>query len=398
KDVGDNYTATLTAVNGNANFVLPVGGIKTQFAIMGEKKAGVIIWDNTTLYYNNQNRKPQAYYLIEGDETKHYLEVTVSGSSRVVGTYTASVNPDLSLNLTGAKTVTFNVVALPVVIEIGDARTVYGESVTLTDWTYADGSEHFVDGESFTISLTYGGGVNAGKYKISGEFRSPNSANYDVTFIGSWHSADGDNGKFGPLTINKATIDVSALTVTGTSVNYDGKKHGVEVSGLPAGVTAHCEYSLGGFTVASDNVIGAGEYDVTITFIVADANNYNTIPQMTAKLVINKSVITVTAYDNEITYGDKPAASFKGAEVVGADLSDLKGTLTFTFDYKQYGNAGKYKIIPAGLSSDNYEINFVAGVLTVNKRVITISWFDDDTLGSKTFKYTYIDDDTAFVP
>jgi len=406
KEIGDNYTATITAVDGNNNFTLPVGGIEKQFSIMAATKSGVIIWDNTPLYYNSQNLKPKAYYLLDGDdETKHYLEVTVSGNSKAVGTYTASVNPDSSLNLTGSKTMTFKVLALPVVIEIGDVFATYGETVTFTDndWSYANGN-HFIDGESFTINLTYGGATDAGKYKISGEFHSANSANYDVTFVGGWQSADGDNGKFGTLTINKATIDISALTVTGTSVNYDGKVHGVEVVGLPAGVTANYRYSLGGYVVANNQVIGAGEYDVTITFTVADADNFNTVPQMTAKLVINKSVITVTAYDNEIVYGDKPAASAKGnngfigSEIAGADLSDLKGTLTYTFDYKQYGNVGKYRIIPGGLTSDNYKVNFVAGVLTVKPRVITISWFDDDTLGSKNFKYDYVDDSTYFLP
>ena len=405
KDIGDNYTATITAVSGNANFTIPVGGIKTQFAVMTEKKSGVIIWDNTTLYYNNQNRKPSAYYLLEGDETKHYLEVTVSGSSRVVGAYTASVNPDASLNLTGSKTMTFNVVALPVVIAIGDVHAVYGSAVTFTqdDWSYA-GENRFVDGESFTINLTYGGQTDVGKYMISGEFQSANKANYDVTFVGGWQSADANNGKFGILTITKATIDLSSLTVTGTSANYDGNAHNVEVAGLPAGVTAHYEYSLGGFIVAENNVIAAGEYDVIITFTVENANNFNTIPQMTAKLVINKAVITVAAYDNEIVYGEAPAASsqgqagYIGVSVTGADLSDLSGTLTFTFDYKQFDNAGKYQIVPGGLASDNYTINFVSGVLTVKRRVISVNWFDDDTLGSKTFKYTYISDDVTFLP
>lgn len=397
-EIGANYTAKISSVE-DKNYSLPAGGITTTFSILSEIRAGVIIWDNSPLYYNGENRKPEAYYLVDGSDEKHFLEVTVSGNSRIVGKYTATVSPDASLHLTGAKSIQFEVLPLPVIIEIGDYTAVYGEEITLgdTNWNYAAGSAHFLDGEAFTVHITTDG-KNAGKHKIAGEFSSANGANYDVSFVGSWASGDADNGKYGTLTIVKATIDISGLKVEGTEVDYDGNPHALTISGLPEGVKAHFAYSLNGWNCLPENVKGAGVYNVTVTFTIdtEDADNYNPVPPVNLTLTISPATVRVTANNNTIVYGDRPSAN--GATITGADPSLLGGTLTYTFDYRQYQGVGRYTITPSGLTSDNYEIIFVPGVLTVEKRVISIEWFDDDTLGSKNFKYTYVNNSTFFTP
>ena len=52
--------------------------------------------------------------------------------------------------------------------------------------------------------------------------------------------------------------------------------------------------------------------------------------------------------------------------------------MDYEYDYNQYDNAdGDYTITPKGLSSDNYDINFVPGKLTIEPKEIGIEWSDE---------------------
>ena len=94
-------------------------------------------------------------------------------------------------------------------------------------------------------------------------------------------------------------------------------------------------------------------------------------------VTVEKAPLTVTANDKTIIYGAVPAnagVSYDGF-VNGETASVLDGTLDFTYSYAQYGNVGSsYTITPKGLTSDNYAITFTAGTLTVQQKVIGISW------------------------
>ena len=85
--------------------------------------------------------------------------------------------------------------------------------------------------------------------------------------------------------------------------------------------------------------------------------------------------MTITAKPKTITYGDAPTndgvtyGEFAGTETE----SVLTGTLTYSYNYEQYGNAGSYKITPSGLSNSNYDITFAPGTLTVNKKSLTVT-------------------------
>ena len=54
----------------------------------------------------------------------------------------------------------------------------------------------------------------------------------------------------------------------------------------------------------------------------------------------------------------------------GESEAVLGGTLDYDYNYSPNDNVGTYSIMPKGLTSDNYNISFVAGTLTVNPKVI----------------------------
>ncbi len=103
---------------------------------------------------------------------------------------------------------------------------------------------------------------------------------------------------------------------------------------------------------------------------------------------ISKAPLTVTANNNEITYGNSPdnkGVSYSGF-VNNEDAGVLGGTLNYTYSYEQYDNVGDaYTITPAGLTSDNYDITYVPGTLKVNQLEAKLAWENtaDRTYGDR---------------
>jgi hypothetical protein len=96
--------------------------------------------------------------------------------------------------------------------------------------------------------------------------------------------------------------------------------------------------------------------------------NYKADPVTGSQTVsITKAPLTITAKDAEISYNEEAVNSGVTYEgfAEGEDESVLNGELSYAYNYKQGDNSGEYTITPSGLTSDNYEITFVDGKLTV---------------------------------
>ena len=92
-------------------------------------------------------------------------------------------------------------------------------------------------------------------------------------------------------------------------------------------------------------------------------------------LTVDPAALTVTADDATRTYGAaNPAftASFDGF-VNGEGVGDLDGALAFVTDAGPRSNVGTYAVTPEGLTSGNYAISFVNGVLTVDPARLTVT-------------------------
>lgn len=115
------------------------------------------------------------------------------------------------------------------------------------------------------------------------------------------------------LTINKATYDMSGVTLGNKTVTYNGNAHAVELAGdLPEGVTSEIKYySDEAHTTEVKTPTNAGTYYAVASFSSTDAN-YEAIDSKTATLTINKATIDVSgvvtndlsvcASGNEVNY------------------------------------------------------------------------------------------------
>ena len=90
--------------------------------------------------------------------------------------------------------------------------------------------------------------------------------------------------------------------------------------------------------------------------------------------MVDPAALTIKANDASRVVGAlNPAFSATATGFVNGDtLASLQGTLTFTTPATTSSPAGTYSITPAGLSSTNYAIAFVAGELIVNSAMFRL--------------------------
>ncbi|NLY38938.1 MAG: hypothetical protein GX044_06520, partial [Firmicutes bacterium] len=245
----------------------------------------------------------------------------------------------------------------PLTIKADDKSKVYGDPDPAFSASY-DGlklndTPAVVSGLAFSREE----GEDVGTYTITPS--GATASNYNISY------------QSGTLTINPAPLTITAddkSKVYGDAdpaftASYDGLK----LNDTPAVVS--------GLTISREEGEDVGTY--TITPSGATASNYN-ISYQSGTLTINKANLKVIAEDKTKVYDGQPYSGFtvryEGFKF-DDDASDLGGTLSFEGVGVTAVNAGSYSIRPAGLTSNNYEIEFVTGTLTIQKANPTIlSW------------------------
>ena len=103
---------------------------------------------------------------------------------------------------------------------------------------------------------------------------------------------------------------------------------------------------------------------------IDESRNFKGAKSEWKAFTVNKAKLTVTAKDLRIPVKSEIPeykAVYKG--FAGADnAASLGGNLKFTCSYTKESEVGTYKITPYGLTSENYELCFVEGTLTVEEK------------------------------
>ena len=173
-------------------------------------------------------------------------------------------------------------------------------------------------------------------------------------------------------TITKAPLQVTAGSYTMTygdevpefAFSYDGFVNGEDSTVLVSQPVIRCE--------AGENP-GAGEYVITVSG--GEADNYG-FEYVAGKLTVEKAPLKVAAQSYTMTYGDEVpefAFSYDGF-VNGEDSTVLVSQPVIACEAGENPDAGEYAITVSGGEADNYEFEYVAGKLTVEKAAQTIEW------------------------
>ncbi|MBR6279380.1 MAG: leucine-rich repeat protein [Bacteroidales bacterium] len=227
-----------------------------------------------------------------------------------------------------------------------------------------------VEGTTCTPTLKEGG-VNVGNY--TAEVIGLSNTNYLLP-------SSGNNKAY---SITQKEVEIVSVTVSDKT--YDGNKTAeVSESTLSGVLTAdESNVSLVNATAefAEKNV---GQWGITFTsdftLTGTKAENYTLkVKRPTdVKANITPKDLTVKANNHTITYGDAPSnngVTYSGF-ISGEDESVLSGTLDYDYTYAQYEDYDKENktITPKGLTSENYNIIYQSGNLTVNQLTATLSW------------------------
>ena len=292
------------------------------------------------------------------------------GEENIVPTYSGNVNATDSATMTlGQYTLTF-------AITKATPKTEDFVLTLPTDLTY--------DGQQKIITVTPAEGIS-GMGTITmicyhpGGDQEHSVEPIDVNeYIVSINVAEGDNYecvtnlRLGTFEIIHAAAAVKTAP-TANALTYKDTAQTLVVGGTSEdGKVVYSLTENGEYTETIPTGTNAGDYTVWY-YVQGDANHADT-EKASVTVTIGKAELTVTAKDNIITYGDVPANAGVTYEGFVNEETDavLGGEQTFAYDYQQFGNVGVYVIAPSGLTSGNYEITFVPGTLTVEKKAITV--------------------------
>lgn len=362
-DVG-TYTATVTLSGEKTKFYnITVNTVEFK---VNKKAATITINKVDDIEYGDKvpdlSAKVEVKGVLDGDSLSYTLNPNYEVGNKP-GDYTASVeydenaaeNKNYKITATGTK---FKVGTKKLTIKLNNTPTV------------AVGKTYKVVAENLEISGLVAGDTVTGYVTITKDVKGTYNADdfdtthLDVTNAGCYVISYEMSVEFVEVTL---AIDFADVTLT-----YDGQPHGVSVT-AKEGTNYTITYGESAENCnleESPKYTNAGAY--TIYFKVVD-NDTQADYAGSVTLTINKRAVTVKVDDVTITYGETPAFSYTVTGIVEGE------TLSGEAGYSGYSgagtDAGDYEISVSGLTaSNNYNVSFVPGKLTINKKTATVTW------------------------
>ena len=257
------------------------------------------------------------------------------------------------------------------------------EKRNTTPWLYYPTASSIIYGQSLSNSTLSGGRVTqdiAGTFAWTDPSIKPNAGTrkYSVTFTPNDQTNFNTSTNDINLTTNKATPTIEGTAIA-TAI-YGTQVKNIPISGLTATfnsetVAGSCSFQ----TISANNARpSVGNTTAYAARFNPASSNYNSV-DLNLVPVITPKDLTVTANNHSISYGDEPANN--GVDYNGFVNNEtstiLGGELAYAYNYEQYGDVGSYTITPSGLTSNNYEITFNAGTLTVGQKEVGLNWSTD---------------------
>lgn len=356
------YTAAVT-ISGDKTKFYEINVNTADFTVK-QKEATITINEIKDIVYGDKvpDLSAKVDGVLDGDSLSYTLETNYTvGAGK--GEYTASVvfnaeaaeNKNYAIAATGT---TFTVGTKDLTIKLNNTATV------AVGKTYKVEAEHLekiglVAGDTVTGYVTITKDV-AGTYYADDFDKSnlvvTNADCYDISYEMS-------------VTFIEVTFAIDFADVT---LTYDGQPHGVSVTAKEG-----TNYTITYGTTENDCTLNtspeytnAGAYP--IYFKVVDND---TLAEHVGRvtLTIKKKAVTITVDDVVITYGETPTFSYTDTGLVEGE------TLSGEAVYSGAGtDAGDYEISVSGITaSNNYNVSFVPGKLTINKKSATVTWANE---------------------
>lgn len=362
------YTAAVT-LSGDKTKFYEINVNTVEFTVK-QKDATITINTIDNIVYGDKvpDLSAKVDGVLDGDKLSYTLETDYTVGKKpgnynvkVVFDKNAEANKNYAITATGT---TFNVGTKDLTIKLNNTATV------ALGKTYTVEAEHLekiglvagdtVTGSGYvTITKDVAGTYNADDFD---KFISvKNAAGEDVTAC--YEIAYEMSVEFVEVTF--------AIDFPNVTLKYDGQPHGVLVTKTDASKDYTITYGTTENDCTLDNspeYTNAGTYKIYFKVVdnktLAEHVGYVT-------LTINKIAVEIKVKDVTITYGDTPKFEYtvtglvEGETLLGEAVYSGEGT-----------DAGEYVISVSGLTaSDNYNVSFVTGKLTINKKTATtVTW------------------------
>ena len=354
------YTASVT-LSGEKTKFYEITVNAADFTVK-QRKATITINEIKDIVYGDKvpDLSASVKDVLDGDSLSYTLETNYTVGARI-GEYTASVvfnaaeNKNYAITTTGT---TFNVGTKDLTIKLNNTATV------AVGKTYKVEAEHLekiglVAGDTVTRYVTITKDV-AGTYYADDFDKSNlvvmNADCYNISYEMS-------------VTFVEVTFAIDFADVT---LTYDGQPHGVKVTKTDESKHYTITYGESAENCnleESPKYTNAGPYPYKIYFKVVD-NDTLAEEKGSVTLTINKKAVTVKVNDVTITYGETPKFEYTVTGLV--DGETLSGEAVYSGAGK---DVGKYDISVSGLTaSDNYNVTFVPGKLTISKKTAEVAW------------------------
>ncbi len=289
-------------------------------------------------------------------ETEGECTLTENPLYRNAGAYTVyyEVSKDNYITHKGQASVTIDpadltVTAEPKTVAYREAPPVYSSKIS---GLVADDTEEALEGE-LTYLCDYAVGKDTGEYEILPSGLTAKNGNYRIAYIP------------GTLNVTQSAPELSIENLSALDRVYDA-------AALEPKVRSNSDGALTVTFMKGNEVIpnapaAVGNYRVIVN---TEATKNCLAGNIEYSFEIRKAPLTVTAKDLQIPVSSEiPEYEAVYEGFAGADnAASLGGTLQFTCSYTKESAVGAYEIMPYGLTSENYEIRFVRGMLTVERK------------------------------
>lgn len=366
-DAGD-YTLTAT-VSGEKTKFYNITVNTVEFKV-NKRPATITINPVDNIIYGDEEPVLEATVkdVLDGDKLVYSLTTTYTDKA-LVGTCEVNVSVDKDADVNKNYDVkvaytnkTFQVTPRDLTIKLNNTATI------AIGKTYTVDAEHLekiglVAGDTVTghvtITKDVAGTYNADKFdkfiSVKNAKGEDVTACYDIAY---------------EMSIEFVEVGEFAIDFTTEPVTYDGQPHGVLVTETDASKNYTITYGTAAnecTLTSSPEYTNAGTYKIYFKVVdndtLAEHVGYVT-------LTINKKAVTVKVNDVTITYGETP--KFECTVTGLVDGETLSGEAVYSGAGK---DVGEYDISVSGITaSDNYNVSFVTGKLTINKKSATVTW------------------------
>ena len=207
---------------------------------------------------------------------------------------------------------------------------------------------------SCSANSTIPQGTNAGTYKVY----------YLISGDNNYNSKSGTVD----VTMGRVSAVCPTVSVSSSSITYDGQSHEVGISGGSGGTIQYRTSTTASWTTTKPTIINAGE--ITTYVQVAGDSNHNTIDCGNKKIIIGKRATTCTTASASKDYNGTALTANNGTctNLVSGHSATVSASGTIT-NAGSTANTYKGAVIKNGAAevTTNYSITGANGTLTIKK-------------------------------